>query len=481
MDLDSKLSSSPTSSPSGPQGLWPGRLEIAASPPPLNLRAPATADLLLCQPSLPVALHVHPGTRRPRVARLSRIWPTGAGTHVRGAESLRFRLLVVSIALGLLVPLLFMAQAQPKAQPEAGPQGQPLDEASWGLFQRVFSMVLRDYVEPKTPDQVVLGALQGAATSAGPECAYIPPEEVEAYRALAQPGPTLPLYVTKYEDFAHVIAVFPGQDASIHPGDPLRFIGTTSTYDITYPKVLEALRGKEGEQVRCIFLKQDAWQSYEVTLTRQVPTAPRFVPLGKEGAALVLPCLEAEPPQGLAEVAKGSKGTVLVDLRGCASPDVKAALHWAGVLLGDVEGPSYKGPHGAKRLSLTGPGILAGRRVRVLVDGTTARAGEVLAVALLGANGLLCGSPTFGYAPLVEELPLQNGGLLRLTTAFFMGPDGQMIKEKPVKPAIPFAVNPADKAEETYRKALQAPVPPPEKAQEPEKGEKKEKGNGGKK
>jgi carboxyl-terminal processing protease len=334
------------------------------------------------------------------------------------------------------------------------PPKQPLDDASWSLFQRVFGMVLRDYVEPKTPQQVMLGALQGAAMSAGPECAYVPPEEVEAYKALAQPGPTLPLYVTKYEDFAHVLAAFPGQDAAIHPGDPLRFIGNTSTYDLTYPKVMEALRGKDGEPVKCIFLKQDAWQSYEVTLTRQAPALPRFVLLGKEGSALVLPCLEAATPQNLPDSVKASKGPVLVDLRGCASPDLKGAERWAGELLGAVEGPAYKGSLGIKKLPLSGRGLLAGRRLRVLVDGTTARAGEVLALALSGAGALLCGSPTFGYAPRVEDLPLENGGLLRLTTAFFLGSDGEMVKDKPIKPVISLTVAPDEKPEETYRKEI---------------------------
>ena len=114
----------------------------------------------------------------------------------------------------------------------------PLDQASWSLFQRVFGMVLRDYVDPKAPQDVVLGALKGAASSAGPECAYIPPEEVPAYRASLAAPAGLPLFVTKDMDFARLIAPYPGQDASLKPGDALRFIGGRSTYDLTYPQVL---------------------------------------------------------------------------------------------------------------------------------------------------------------------------------------------------------------------------------------------------
>jgi C-terminal processing protease CtpA/Prc len=382
------------------------------------------------------------------------------------------------LALCLCLPLSLAAQA-----PEA--EKQPFDEASWSLFQKVFSLVLRDYVDSKKPDQVILGALQGAAESAGPECAYVPPAEVEAYKALSKPGPTLPLYVTKYGDFARVLAAFPGQDPAIRPGDPLRFIGTASTYDLTYPKVLQALRGKDGEAVKCLFLKQDAWQSYEATLTRRMPASPRVIPLGGDGVALALPCLEAEPSAALAAELKAASGPVLVDLRGCASPDAGAARRWAGELLGPREGPSVKGSRGTRRLALTGPGLLSGRPFMVLVDQSTARGGEVLAVALQGAGGVLVGAPTYGNAPMIEDIPLENGGLLRLATAYLLGPDGEMVKEKPIAPAVALDFPAGEKPEETCRRALKAPAPPlkveAEKPQPDPRAKAPEPGDAGKK
>ncbi len=114
----------------------------------------------------------------------------------------------------LFISILVLLALSAKAQ--AAQEKPPLDDASWSLFQRIFGMVLKDYVEPKTPQDLVLGALKGAASSAGPECAYIPPEDVAAYRAAETEPALLPLYITKDTDFAKVIAPFPGQDAS-HP------------------------------------------------------------------------------------------------------------------------------------------------------------------------------------------------------------------------------------------------------------------------
>jgi carboxyl-terminal processing protease len=357
--------------------------------------------------------------------------------------------------------ILLFALASTSARGQS-PEGKPpLDDASWSLFQRIFGMVLRDYVEPKTPQEVVLGALKGAASSAGPECSYIPPEEVAAYRAAGSAPATLPLYITKDSDFAKVLAVYPGQDAAIRVGDSLRFIGNRSTYDLTYPQVLETLRGAEGEKIRCIFLKQESWQSYTVVLSRQGPAAPRWIPLGSGSGALVLPCLESPLPSDVAEGLRGAKGPVLVDLRACASGDVRAASMWAGDLLGKAQGPSRKGSKGISREPLSGPGYLAGKAVKVLVDETTARGGEVLAIALVEGGGILAGAPTFGWAPYFQDFPLENAGLLRLSTAFFLDPGGEPLKGHPMAPAIPLKFQVEAKPEENYRQAIRARVPTP--------------------
>jgi len=366
------------------------------------------------------------------------------------------------------------------AVPAMAPAGQPtppLDEASWSLFQRIFGMVLKDYVDPKSPQDVVLGALKGAASSAGPECAYIPPEEVPAYRASLTSPAGLPLFVTKDTDFARLIAPYPGQDASLTPGDALRFIGDRSTYDLTYPQILEALRGKDGEKVRCIFLKQEAWRSYTVTLTRIPPAVPKWVSLGEGGGALVLPCLESELPAPVAKALQSAKGPMLVDLRGCASGDARLAFRWLGTLLGKTESPARKGPKGVIREPLSGPGLLSGKAIRVLVGETTGRAGEVVAAGLVAAGAALVGSPTLGWAVYSQDFPLENGGLLRLNTAYFLAPDGEPLKGHPMVPTLAFTPAQGAKAEEVYRQALKVKAP---KADPSKTAASKKQPNGGK-
>ncbi len=261
----------------------------------------------------------------------------------------------VLVVVLFMVALVFPASAaRPNAQ-------QPMDGESWDLFKKVFGMVLRDYVDPKTPQDVIKGALQGAASSVGPECAYIPPEKVAAYKALAKAGPQLPMYVTKDKDFARVLAVFPGQNADIRPGDALRFIGDESTYDLTYPEVLIALRGQDDKGIKCTFLNQESWQSTSVTLTRTLPAAPTWTPLPGADGALSIPCLEAKLSSHAANAIRACRGTVVVDLRNSASGSVADAIRWAGDLIGPGRSALFESKRGTIERSAVRPRISQGK------------------------------------------------------------------------------------------------------------------------
>lgn len=341
----------------------------------------------------------------------------------------------------------------------------PLDSDSWDLFRRVFGMILKDYVDPKAPREVIRGALQGAAAAAGPESAYISPEEVDAYRSLGASTGTLPLYVTKGEDFARILAVFPGAPVGLRPGSILRFIGTASTYDLTYPQVLSALKGKPGEAVDLTLMDPETWQSSTLTVDRRAPVAPLFLPLGGGSGALVLPCLEAVPTERVLRELANAPGPIVVDLRNCASCDSASAARWAGVLLGPGKGPRFKGHAGSeKREEVSGPGVLVGKEFRVLVDGTTARGGEALASALAEAGGLLAGQPTSGIAARVEEFALSDGGILRMATAYYVAPEGVPLKDHPIRPDLALSTAPGEAPERIYTAALKAlPAPEPRK------------------
>ena len=88
-------------------------------------------------------------------------------------------------------------------------------------------------------------------------------------------------------------------------------------------------------------------------------------------------------------------------------------------------------------------------RVAVLVDRGTAGPGELLAQALrsrLGAE--ILGSRTFGRASLQEFIPLEDGGMIRLSVARCVGPDGESWERDGLEPDQAVDMDPEDSGDE---------------------------------
>ena len=85
--------------------------------------------------------------------------------------------------------------------------------------------------------------------------------------------------------------------------------------------------------------------------------------------------------------------------------------------------------------------------VDVLISPSTSGAAEILAGAIKGnKRGDLVGERTFGSASEQKVIPLDDGGALILTVAFYSTPEGKSIVEDGVTPTVevhPKAVNPS--------------------------------------
>ncbi len=324
---------------------------------------------------------------------------------------------------------------------------------NWDLFKDVYSLVLDTYVEPKTPEQLLAGALEGLAGATGPECGYIPGDKLAETEAAEKNRCYLPVYITKDGGFATVITPFLGEDREIEHGDLLRFINGKSVFDMNFPQLISAMKGKEGEQVSCGFIKKDTFKPYEKTLTVKKSVQPVFHDLKDKGAAVEIPCLEAELDKALLDKISGARGRIVIDLRGCASPDEERAVAVAGMLFGKGT-LKLATKNGVRDMSFSGEGAATGRKVTVIVDDTTARGGELLALAAKSAGGHLVGGETYGFCAMHEKVTLKNGDALVILTGYFLDAEGKEMKDNPLKPDSPFDVADNGRKDDYYLKAL---------------------------
>jgi len=135
---------------------------------------------------------------------------------------------------------------------------------------------------------------------------------------------------------------------------------------------------------------------------------------------------------------KGAQGLV-VDLRGNGGGLLEEAVLSAGIFLpkGEVVVSTSSRTQGHAVYKSPGGAIWAGMPVVVLIDGNTASAAEILTAALADdAQATVVGTHSFGKGVFQQEVPLSNGGALKLTVGEYFTPDGANLGGNPIRPDV---------------------------------------------
>src|SRR5262249_11792759 len=129
--------------------------------------------------------------------------------------------------------------------------------------------------------------------------------------------------------------------------------------------------------------------------------------------------------------ARGMKGLIL-DLRGCPGGLLSAAVEAVQLFLSKGTIVTIRGRGEAAQSFTAGrPALAADIPLVVLVDGTTASAAEIVAGALKDNDrAILIGSRTVGKGSIQTIVKLNDGGALKLTTAYYQLPRGADIDQR---------------------------------------------------
>lgn len=315
------------------------------------------------------------------------------------------------------------------------------------IFEDVVTLILNNYVEEVDVDEVMHGALHGLADGLDPDTAFLTPDQLRAFeRGETNGAGQVGLELTR-QYYLRVAAArdgSPAERAGLRPGDYIRAIDGQSTRDTSVYAGMRLLTGAPGSRVRLTVLRGNAAEPHEVSLVREEPR-----PLAVTGRI-------AAPGTGYVRVAEFDRGTadrvkaeiatltkagasrLVLDVRGASFGDVDAGLDVARLFVkGGVLG--YRQDRGKERepvAAAAADGAVA-LPLAVLVDFGTSGAGEVLAAALAGNNrATLVGERTLGRAARQRLVKLPDGSGLLLTHLLYLAPDGAVIHEKGLTPAV---------------------------------------------
>ena len=331
---------------------------------------------------------------------------------------------------------------------------------------QLLQLMNQAYVDPINVDSITDEVMMELVKRLDPHSAYIPKEDLEMVNSeLSASFSGIGVQFSIQNDTVQVVSVIsggPSEGIGVLAGDKIvmvndsNFTGKT----ITNERVMHALRGPKGTEVKIGVMRSGTTEILPFTITRgEIPihsVDAKFIIEAKKapqnatsvfgdpaeamkiGFVRVNRFGENTYDEFIAAMAslKGQGATAyIVDLRENSGGFMDQAIKMANEFLskGDMivysEGRSY--PRYEARAN--GSGRFQREKLVVLIDNFSASASEIFAGAMQDNDrAIIVGRRSFGKGLVQQQIPFADGSAVRLTVARYYTPSGRSI-QKPYK------------------------------------------------
>ncbi|MBN1559770.1 S41 family peptidase [candidate division KSB1 bacterium] len=311
-------------------------------------------------------------------------------------------------------------------------------------FNEVFSFINRYYVETPDREKIITGAINGMLSELDPHSAYIPPESMQRVTEEFQgefEGIGIEFVIlNKILTVVSPIVGGPSEAVGLLPGDQITRIEGESAYDITEDDVQKKLRGKKGTQVTVTILRPGQSEQFDVTITRdKIPIysvmASFMLDDGETGYIYLgrfARTTSQDVTDALHKLENQGMRQLIFDLRGNSGGYLDQAFAVADKFIPG----GYKIVYTKGRLDNLSEDFFSTNRnthsmypMVVLINHGSASASEIVSGAIQDLDrGLVLGQTSFGKGLVQQQIPLRDGGALRLTVSRYYTPSGRLIQ-----------------------------------------------------
>jgi len=322
----------------------------------------------------------------------------------------------------------------------------------------VYDALRQNYNGKLTEQQMLDGLKHGLAEATGdPYTVYFTPAEAKEFNNQLE-GISLTGIGAQLDQDANgniiIMSPLPGspaEAAGLHPKDIITSIDGESTAGMSLNDAVSKIRGQKGTKVTLGIQRGDQQLTFTITRdTINVPTATSKILDGNIGYLQVSQF--SSDTFGLTQQAVQTfrdhgVQKVILDLRNNPGGEVESAQNISSLWLADnaLIMQEKRGTTVINSYRAIGTNPLKGMQTVVLVNGGSASASEITALALRDHKAaVIMGEQSYGKGVVQSVIPFSDGAELKVTIAKWYSPNGTSINKKGITPDTVVTISDAD-------------------------------------
>lgn len=317
------------------------------------------------------------------------------------------------------------------------------------LFNAVYELVKKDYVEQVNDKELMESAINGMLTSLDPHSGYLDQKAFDEMKMQTKGEfGGLGLEVTMVNGVVKVVSPIddtPAYEAGMKAGDNIVSIDDEMVVGLTLNEAVEKMRGKPGTKVKLTVIREGKSEPLDFNITRQIikvkPVKSRVE--SSDIVYLRVNTFSEKTSENLYQdmtklINTNTKGIVL-DLRNNPGGILEQAINVSNFFIesGDIVSTKGRAPESNMNFKATKEGFKTKLPVVILINSGSASASEIVAGALQDhKRAVIMGTKSFGKGSVQTVMQLPNNGAVKLTTSRYYTPKGRSIQAEGIEPDI---------------------------------------------